>query len=307
MPFSSITYYCLLLSGPVTAGVLRGEKGRFQLFGDTMNTASRMESTGDRNKIQISRETTELLIAYGKEKWVTERKDRVIAKGKGEISTWVSVALKLAEYHFLDRLYRLISFPFRYYPQWLNLHTDSSESGSVNALSNSGSHASNPNAQQSSRPKPSLNRVVEANNGYDESGLSKKTMRLVNWNVDILAKILKNILARRASSHIKGLSNEKLKNLTFKNSDLFQEVKDVISLPKFDATTFQNHVAPNSIELSPAVFQQLTDYVTRVAGFYNDVNPFHNFEHASHVTMSVSENKKEEKQYVEVHDTSFPF
>jgi class 3 adenylate cyclase len=31
-------------SGPITAGVLRTEKGRFQMFGDTMNTASRVRA-----------------------------------------------------------------------------------------------------------------------------------------------------------------------------------------------------------------------------------------------------------------------
>ena len=55
-----------LHSGPVTAGVLRGERARFQLFGDTMNTAARMEQTGLKNKIQISQATADILMAGGK-------------------------------------------------------------------------------------------------------------------------------------------------------------------------------------------------------------------------------------------------
>lgn len=70
-------------SGSVTAGVIRGQKARFQLFGDTMNTASRIETTGLPNKIQLSEQTAALLRASGKEKWIVNRDDTVIAKGKG--------------------------------------------------------------------------------------------------------------------------------------------------------------------------------------------------------------------------------
>jgi hypothetical protein len=75
-------------SGPVTAGVLRGDRARFQLFGDTMNTASRMESTGMKDKIQLSQETVDLLQAAGKGSWVVPREDLIVAKGKGELHTY---------------------------------------------------------------------------------------------------------------------------------------------------------------------------------------------------------------------------
>lgn len=70
-------------SGPVTAGVLRGDKGRFQLFGDTVNTASRMESNGVKGRIHCSQTTADLL----PQRWLTAREDKVFAKGKGEMQT----------------------------------------------------------------------------------------------------------------------------------------------------------------------------------------------------------------------------
>jgi len=75
-------------SGAVTAGVLRGERSRFQLFGDSMNTASRMESTGVPNRIQVSADTAQILMDAGKDDWVKQREEKIMAKGKGEMTTY---------------------------------------------------------------------------------------------------------------------------------------------------------------------------------------------------------------------------
>jgi len=77
-----------LHSGPVTAGVLRGERSRFQLFGDTVNTAARMESNGQPGRIHMSQDTANLLEDAGKGHWIEKRTDIVRAKGKGEMQTY---------------------------------------------------------------------------------------------------------------------------------------------------------------------------------------------------------------------------
>jgi class 3 adenylate cyclase len=77
-----------LHSGSVTAGVLRGDKSRFQLFGDAVNTAARMESHGIQGRIQVSQSTADEIVKAGKRGWIVPRQDKIQAKGKGELQTY---------------------------------------------------------------------------------------------------------------------------------------------------------------------------------------------------------------------------
>ena len=77
-----------LHSGPTTAGVLRGDRTRFQLFGDTVNTAARMESNGIPGKIHLSQQTADKLIEDGKGNWLLPREGLIDAKGKGKMKTY---------------------------------------------------------------------------------------------------------------------------------------------------------------------------------------------------------------------------
>jgi class 3 adenylate cyclase len=74
-------------TGPVVAGVIGQRKFAYDLWGDAVNTASRMESHGQAGRIHVSRDVYERL----RERFQFESRGSIPVKGKGELETWFLV------------------------------------------------------------------------------------------------------------------------------------------------------------------------------------------------------------------------
>jgi adenylate cyclase len=76
-----------LSSGPAVAGVIGRAKFQYDVWGVTVNTASRMETHGVPGKIQVSAATHDLLNG----EFICEPRGMVDIKGMGEMETWFLV------------------------------------------------------------------------------------------------------------------------------------------------------------------------------------------------------------------------
>jgi len=71
--------------GPITAGVIGARKPHYDIWGNTVNVASRMESTGKAGAIQVTEETCNILQPFG---YTFLQRGLVAVKGKGQLMTY---------------------------------------------------------------------------------------------------------------------------------------------------------------------------------------------------------------------------
>jgi hypothetical protein len=220
-----------------------------------MNTTARIETTGKKNMIHLSEETAHLLQAFGKGHWVKLREDRVNAKGKGELTT-----------------YWLVKEDG---PQSTTSSGNSPSDGDEDA-------ADSDNENDGDRAVLIDAAIVETN------ALTEKIQRLVKWNAEVISKILKEVIQRRKALNTTPdfMAVRHLEESTALGHVL-EEAADILALPTFDADAAARQDALPPVILNERVTQQLEAYIHAIAALYHD-NAFHNFEHVSHVTMSVT-------------------
>eukprot|EP00668_Euglena_longa_P028595 GGOE01035876.1.p1 GENE.GGOE01035876.1~~GGOE01035876.1.p1 ORF type:complete len:1162 (-),score=411.87 GGOE01035876.1:1521-4565(-) len=75
-------------SGPITAGVLQGKTPLFDIWGKTVNLASRMESTGVPGRVQVSESVFQSVVSVKDQPFTFDPRHRVSCKGFGSVNAY---------------------------------------------------------------------------------------------------------------------------------------------------------------------------------------------------------------------------
>ena len=226
-----------------------------------------MESTGKRGMIQISQETADLLIEAGKEQWVVARKDKVEAKGKGLLQSFWLQGPKNTDTES-------------------EVHSKSAGSEDLHLSSIVGKFDAGGGEDKSA----TLNFVSKAGERVTvlPGELPGKIVRLVDWKVDILMKMLQEIEAKRLSAGVTADRRDKMARLEYqimrRTSLVITEAQEIISFPEYTQEPLQHD--PEFITIGEPVQRQLRLFLLGIASMYPSL-PFHNSQHAANVTLSV--------------------
>jgi len=134
-----------------------------------MNTAARMESSGQSNCIQMSQITADLLIKDGWIDSITPRKSKIVVKGKGDMQTyWLRGKQKVEK--------------------------------SVTSMSTAPTEVLEDPEREDTSGSDSLETAEHINRDHGDD--LTKSQRLVEWSVEVLSSLLQQIIASRDASKI---------------------------------------------------------------------------------------------------------
>jgi hypothetical protein len=199
--------------------------------------------------------TAELLRKEGKSKWITPRSEKISVKGKGMMQTsWL-------------RLKKPIS----------NLKDAMASADSNIVVFDLEGESNNGEASENSDcPDDYNNELPEMKNQLS------KVQRLIEWNTEVLSKLLQQIVASRPDKPPMDLNH--LEKEMGKDNIALDEFREIVSLPKVGPDEMKHRRDPSEVLLPLHVVAQLRNYITKISQMYLD-NPFHNFEVSSFLSF----------------------